>query len=233
MIHVLQQIFEKALARLQQNVEAYLPPLIAAAVIIGSAFLLARFLRWLILKAVKGTALDRFLLDSGLGSFIDRSGRLRAASVVAGVAYWSILGVALLMSIDLFDTTLTSRMVQATLFAIPKAFTAAAILVAGFWLAQYLGRSALVWAVNEEMPMARRIAMGVKSAIIFVSIVVAADTLHFAERVFFAAFVIVAGAVALAGAVAAGLRMQSVFDGSLIRRHETPEHEERSLWSHL
>jgi len=234
MIHVLQQILEKALARLSQNLVACLPPLIVAAVILSVAFLLATILRWLILKAVKAVALDRFLRDSGLGSFLDRSGRLRAASLVAGVAYWAILGTALLMSIDVFDTTLTSRIVQATVFAVPKLLAAGAILLAGFWLAQYLGRSTLVWAVNEGMPFARRLAIGVKVAIAFVAVVVAADTLGFAGRVFFAAFVIVTGAAALAGGIAAGLALRSALDRSLHQPGtRSGEREEHSLWNHL
>jgi hypothetical protein len=234
MIHVLQQIFEKAIARLSQNLVAYLPPLIVAGVILCTAVLLATVLRWLILKAVKGTALDRFLRDSGLRSFIDRSGRLHAASLVAGLVYWAILAIALLMSIDVFDTTLTSRMVQAAVFAIPKLLTAAAILLAGFWLAQYLSRSTLVWAVNEGIPMARRMAIAVRAVIIFVSIVIAADALNFADRVFFAAFVIFAGAAALAGSIAVGLSLRSMLDRSFHQQPEaSSEREERSLWSHL
>ncbi|HZU27497.1 MAG TPA: hypothetical protein VFA04_18355 [Bryobacteraceae bacterium] len=233
MIHVFQQIFERALTRLSDSVLAYLPPLIVAVFILGSGLLLATLLRWLILRAVKATALDRFLLDSGLGSFIDRSGRLRAAVLLARLAWWFVLGIALLMSIDVFDTTLTSRVVHAAVFAVPKLITAAAILFAGYWLAQYLGRSALVWAVNEEVPMARRLAAGVKAAILFFAIVIAAESLGFAARVFFSTFVIVTGGAALAGSIAAGLALRPVFERWLQRRPQSPQPPARSLWSHL
>ena len=117
------------------------------------------------------------------------------------------------------------------MFAVPRLFTAAAILLAGFWLSRYLGRSALVWAVNEGVPFARRWAAAVKGAILFVAVVVAAETLGFAERVFFAAFVMFVAAVALAGSIAFGLTLRSMLERSLRDPgREREEERERSLW---
>jgi len=234
MIRVVQEIFEKTVARLYQHLVTYVPPLIVAVVILLAALLLATVMRWLIVKATKGATLDRFFRDSGLASAIGRSGQLRATSLVAGVVYWAILGIGFLTAIDVFDTTITSRIVEATVFAVPKLLTAGVIVLAGFWLSQYLGRSALVWAVNEGVPYARRIAIAVKVIILFVAVVVAADTLNFAERVFFAAFVIFAGAAAFAASLAGGLTLKSLLERSIApRRHESVEQHERSLWNHL
>jgi hypothetical protein len=234
MIHVFQEIFEKALARLSLHVTTYVPPLIVAATILAGAFLLATVVRWLILRAVKGAGLDRFLSESGLSSMLNRSGRLRAASLVAGIAYWTIVAIGILTALDVFDTTLTSRIIEATVFSIPKLVTAGAILLAGFWLAQYLSRSTLVWAVNEGMPLARRLAIAVRIVVMFVAVVVAADALDFAERVFLAAFVILVGSAALAAAIAVGLSLRESLSRYLAPGREQPEEEkERSLWSHL
>src|SRR5688572_7818999 len=159
MIRILQEIFEKTLARFSQQLVTYIPPLLVATVILLVAVLIASGLRWLIVKAIKGAALDRFLRDSGLASVVDRSGQLRAASIMAGAVYWLILGIGFLTAIDVFDTTLTSRIIETTVFAVPKLLTAGVIVLAGFWLSQYLGRSALVWAVNDGVPFARRMAV--------------------------------------------------------------------------
>jgi hypothetical protein len=234
MIQVFQEIFEKALARLSLHVTTYMPPLLVAVTILAGAFLLATVVRWLILKAVKGAALERFLSESGLSSMLYRSGGLRAASLVAGVAYWTIVAVGVLTALDVFDTNLTSRIIEATVFSIPKLVTAGAILLAGFWLAQYLGRSTLVWAVNEGMPMARRLAIAVRIVVMFVAVVVAADALDFAERVFLAAFVILVGSAALAASLAVGFSLRDSLKRYLAPDREQPAPErERSLWSHL
>ncbi|MBI4905716.1 MAG: hypothetical protein HY820_18935 [Acidobacteria bacterium] len=234
MIRLLQEIFEKALARLGQHLTTYVPPLMVAVVILLAAYLVAKVVRWLILKAVKGISLDRFLRESGLSSMLDQSGRMRSASLVAAVAYWAILGVGLLTALDVFDTKLTSQIIESTVFLFPKLLTAAAILVAGFWLAQYLSRSVLVWAVNENIPLARRLAAVVKVIVGFVAVVIAADMLSFASQVFFAAFVIFAGAVALATGLAVGFGVRGAVQRFLLQQGERqPGEQEKSLFDHL
>jgi small-conductance mechanosensitive channel len=232
MIRIAQEIFEKAMARLSLHLVTFVPPLIVAVVILLVTFVVALALRWLILKAIKGAAIDKFLRDSGMTS--GRSTNLRAATLVAGLVYWTTLGVGLLTALDVFDTSLTTRIIESVVFAIPKLLTAAAILLAAYWLSRYLSRSALVWAVNDELPYARRLALGVKLGILFVAVVVASETLGFAERVFFAAFVIVGGACGVAVAIAAGTTLRSLLSRSSDRKGEPAERElERSLWSHL
>lgn len=225
MIHVLQEIFEKTLARLVQQLTTFLPPLIVAVTMIAVAFLLASIIRYLILKVVKGAALDRFLRESGLFA-----GRFRGAALVAGACFWAILVFGVLTALDVFDTTLTTRIVEATVFSVPKLIAAGAILLAGFWLAQYLSRSTLIWAVNEEIAQARRLAAAVRIVILFLAVVVAADALQFASQVFFAAFVMLMGAAALAVGIAAGFSLRNSFDRYL--KPDRPE-PERSLWNHL
>ena len=234
MIQLLQEIFEKALARLGQHLTTYVPPFLVAVVILLVACFVAKFIRWLILKAVKGISLDRFLRESGLSSMLDRSGRMRGASMVAGAAYWAVVGVGLLTALDVFDTKLTTQIIESTVFLFPKLLTAGVILVAGFWLAQYLSRGMVVWAVNENIPFARRLAAVVKISVGFVAVVVAAEVLNFASQVFFAAFVIFAGAVALATGLAVGFGVRGAVQRIILQQGEPQSGEsEKSLWNHL
>ncbi|MCC7498085.1 MAG: hypothetical protein IT160_10945 [Bryobacterales bacterium] len=234
MILVLQQIFEKTLARLAQHLVTYVPPLIVAGTIIAVAWLLAVTVRWMVLRVVKGAALDRFLGESGLSSMLDRSGRLRGAALISGACYWIILAIGILTALDVFDTTLTSRIIEATVFSVPKLVTGLAILVAGFWLGQYLNRSTIIWAVNEGMPYPRRLAAAVRIVVVFVAIVVAAEALDFAREVFFAAFIILIGSAALASAIALGFGLRGTFEKRIGHPPSPEEGErERSLWSHL
>jgi hypothetical protein len=234
MIRVLQEIFEKALARLGQHLTTYVPPLMVALVILLVAYLVARVVRWLILRAVKGISVDRFLRESGLSSMLDPSGRMHVASVAAGAAYWAVLGVGVLTALDVFGTKLTSQIIENTVFLFPKLLTAAAILVTGFWLARYLSRSVLVWAVNENLPFARRLASVAKVAIGFAAVVVAAEILNFAANVFFAAFVIFAGTAALATGLAVGFGVRGAVQRFLVQQDERQSGElEKSFWNHL
>lgn len=233
MIATLRQIMENALERLLLITNTYLPPLLAGLIILLGAYLIARALRWLLIRMIKAASVDRFLAQSGLSSMLARSGRFRTARLVAETAYWAILLIGFLTALSVFNTALTSRMVEGVVFLFPKIVTAGVILLLGAWLGQYLGRSALVWAVNEDIPYARRLAAAVRILVVFVSVVVAADHLNFARGVFLAAFVLLVGGVALALSIALGIGAHGAFERYLEKSRSVEHREEKSLWNHL
>ncbi len=196
-----------------------------------AALLLAALARWLTTKAFKGIELDHWLRRSGIAATLGASGRVPAARLAAQTVYWGILVAGVLTALNAFGTELTGRMTSAAVLLLPRLLGAAAILVGGMWLAQYLGRSALVWAVNEDLPSPRKLALLVRAAVLFAAVVVTADFLNFAPAVFLAAFVILLAGAALAGGLAVGLGARDAVRHHLELRQET--HDERSLWTHL
>ncbi len=231
MIGTLREILEQSWQRLAGTATTYVPPLVAATVIVLAAWLIAAAVRGLFLRLTRMARLDRFVVESGLSSLLGRTRPLETAPLVAGVIYWLILLIGLLTGLSAFNTALTNKMVEAVVFLLPKLFAAGLILLAGVWLGQYLGRSALIWAVNEGLPHPRRLAAGVRVLVVFVSVVVAADHLNFARTVFLAAFVLLVGGLVLAGSIALGLSAH----GALRHLRETARtrEEEKSLWDHL
>lgn len=233
MIEVLRNVLEDALARLHFQVATYLPSLLAALTLVLGAYVSAVFARWLIYRIFKGLAIDRFLRQSGVAFLVDPSGRLRATRLVAETVYWSFLLVGVLLGVNVFGTDLTTQIVQSFVFLLPRLLVAGLILLCGAWLGHYLGRSMLVWAVNENLPAPRRLAAMVRVLIMFVAVVVAADQLNFAKSVFLAAFIILVGGAVLAASLAIGLGGRGVSRLLGEKGEQTGESPERSLWSHL
>jgi hypothetical protein len=190
--------------------------------------------RWLLYRIFKGPTIDRFLRRSGVAFMLDPSGRLRATRLVAETVYWSILLTGFLAGLSVFENDVTTLVVQRFVFLLPKLVVAGLILLAGAWLGQYLGRSTLVWAVNEGLPFPRRIATLVRIVIMFVAVVVAADQLDFARSVFLAAFIILVGGMVLTACLAIGLGARGEFRRYFDEKKEHAEStNERSLWTHL
>jgi hypothetical protein len=233
MIASLQQIVEKALDRLGSIVTTYLPPLLAGLIVLAMSWILAVLVRWVLARAIKAARFERFLAQSGLSSMLGRSGRLRAARLVSGAAYWLILLAGGLTALSAFDTNLTSRIVETVVFLLPKLATAAAILIAGVWLGQYFARSVLVWACNEGLPHARLLASIVRVVIVFVTVAVAADHLDFARSVFLTVLVLLVGGAVLAASIAVGLGAHGAIERYLRGGASDAEETERSLWHHL
>jgi mechanosensitive ion channel-like protein len=234
MWETMQQVLKGVLARLEGQMTTYLPPLFAALITMLGAYLSAVLVRWVLNRIFKGIAVDRFLRRSGLAFMLDPSGRLRATRLVSEAAYWLILLTGFLIGLSVFNTDLTTQMTQSFVLLLPKLVVAALILLAGAWLAQYLGRSTLVWAVNESLPSPRKLSGAVRIVIMFVAVVVAAEQLDFARNVFLAAFIILLGGAALAASLALGLGGRDAAKRYFQERAESGEDEaKRSLWSHL
>jgi hypothetical protein len=233
MIRTLQDVLDRVLDTISFHLTTYVPPLVVALIVLALFWLVAKLVRWLMTKAIKGAGIDRFLSDSGLRSMFDSAGRLHGTPLIAGAAYWLIVAGGVLAALNVFGTDLTSRMVETSVFLFPKAVTAGFILLVGAWLAQFLGRSVLVWASNEEMPAPRRLAAATRIVTMFVAVVVASDVLAFAPRVFFAAFVILVGGAVLAASLALGLGGRDAMRGYLEERKSKQGEDEKSLWSHL
>jgi hypothetical protein len=234
MMRTLEQVLRKAMENLASQTTAYLPPLLAALSILLTAWVLASLTRWLLAKTFKGAALDRFLRESGLSTILFRGRHWRGARLVTNAAYWAILLVGVLTGLSAFNSAITSRMIESIVFVLPKLLSAGIILLAGVWLGQYLGRTVLVWAVNEEIGHPRRWAAAVKTAVMVMAVVVSADTLNFARSVFLAAFMILAGGAVLAASLALGLGGRAAA-ARLFAKKTIGETEpaEEALWRHL
>jgi len=234
MTETLRSVLEDALQRLHAQVTAHLPALLAAAILLSGAWILAAGLRWLIYHIFKGLTIDKFLRQTGLALMIDRSGRLRATRIVAESVYWGILLCGLLMGLSVFNTDLTKHITDGFIYLLPKLLASGLILLAGAWLSQFLGRSMLVWSVNEALPHPRRLAALVRLLILFVTVVVIADQMNFARGVFLTAFVILIGGAVLCAALTIALGAAGSVRKYLDEKREARESSgERSLWNHL
>lgn len=233
MLELFKNSIQEAFTRLDYQAATYLPLLLAFAMIVFVAYLAALLSRWLIYKVFKGFSVDRFLRETGIAHVLAPSGHLQATRIAAETAFWTILLIGFLLGLSAFGSGLSTQIAQGIESMLPKLFIAVLILVGGVWLSHFLGRSALVWSVNESLPSPHRIATGVRTLVMFAAVVVAADQLHFARTVFLAAFIIVIGGTVLTASLVIGLRYGAGRRAFENESHKDEESAERSLWSHL
>lgn len=232
MLQTIQEVFQRSLDRAAAQAVAFVPPLLVGLTLLAAAFVVAVLVRRLFQKMLRTDSMDQFLHDSGVSTFLPGTARVTVGPAIANGVYWCILILGGLTAVNVFDTHLATEIVEGTVYLLPKLIGAGAILLAGFWLGQFLSRSVLVWACNEELPQPRRWAAIVRVAVVFLSVVVAAEILHFAARVFFAAFVILAAGVTLAASLAFGLGARETVSRMMATRRSRDE-DESPLLKHV
>ncbi|HET9942067.1 MAG TPA: hypothetical protein VFR05_01925 [Terriglobia bacterium] len=234
MFETVTTIFRGVIDRLHFQATTYLPSLIAAGIVMLGAVIVAVVARSILYRIFKGAGIDRFMRRTGIAHVIDPTGRLRATSMAAEAAYWSILAFGVLAGLSVFGNDLTSQLIQGFVLMIPRLVIAALIVLAGAWLSQYLARWMLVWAFSERLPYPRRLAVAVRVIVFFTAIVVAADHLNFARSVFLTAFAMFAGGLVLTISLAFGIgasgRVREYLKDAPKR---TSLKEKRPIWTHL
>jgi hypothetical protein len=234
MLELAERIARDTLERLTRLTTSHLPELLAALFILLVTWCLAAGVGWLLMRLFRGARIDQFLRRSGLASLLPGESPVRARQMAARGSYWAILTGGFLLALSAFDTQLTSRMIEWVLFMVPKLLAGAVILVAGLWVSRYLGRSALVWAFNENIPHSRQISQAVRIVVIFVAVVVAADYLNFARNVFLASFILIIGGAILASSLALGLGGRKIVERYLESKDPgKTEKAEPVVWKHL
>jgi hypothetical protein len=131
MVETLRTVLQGVLERLYKYVTIYLPSLLAALILFLAAYVMAVFARWLLYRIFKGPTIDRFLRRSGVAFMLDPSGHLRATRLVAETAYWCFLLSGFLLGLSVFDTDITTQVIQKFVFLLPKLVVACLILLAG------------------------------------------------------------------------------------------------------
>ena len=125
MSETLTTILTGVMDRLNFQATTYLPSLIAAGIVMLGALILAIVARSILYRLFKGTAIDRFMRRTGVAQVIAPGGRLRATPVAAEMTYWSILAFGILAGLSVFDTDLTTSLIQTFVFTIPRLVIAA------------------------------------------------------------------------------------------------------------
>jgi hypothetical protein len=124
MLGLLEQILKQAMERVSSQLLNYAPGVLAAIFILVISIIVAKGVRWLLLKIIKGIAIDRFLSKVGLHTDVDT---WKTPQVAAQFAYVLILALGALSALDSFNSELTSRLIETTVMLCPKLLIAAAI----------------------------------------------------------------------------------------------------------
>lgn len=199
-----------------------LPYVLAMGIILLGGY----FIAW-----VFGAFFERLFRIIGFDHLCDRLG-VNAALLRGGVKtdpsrligrgiYWTLIVLASIAGLGALNLTPINQFAQSLLAYVPHLVTAAVILLAGYFLSNFVSQAVLIAAVNAGLPPARLIATCSRWGVQALAGAMALEQLGIAQHIVVVGFGITLGGIVLAGAIAFGLGAADLAKGFLERRLAT------------
>ena len=206
MDNFINQALLKPLELLGHQVLNVLPNVLAMGIILLGGI----FTAW-----VFGSFAERLFRVIGFDHLCDRLG-MNAALLRGGVKtdpsrivgrsiYWTVLMLASIAALGALNLTPINQFAQSLLAYVPHLVTAAVILLAGYFLSNFVSRAVLIASVNAGLPPARLVAACSRWGIQALAGAMALEQLGIAQHIVVVGFGITWGGIVLAGAIAFGL----------------------------
>jgi len=219
MDNFINQALLKPLELLGLQVLTVLPNVLAMGIILLGGI----FTAWAL-----GSFSERLLRVIGFDHFCDRVG-MNAALLRGGVKtdpsrlvgrgiYWTVIVMASIAALGALNLTPINQFAQSLLAYVPHLVTAAVILLAGYFLSNFVSQAVLIAAVNAGLPPARLIAACSRWGIQVLAAAMALEQLGIAQHIVVVGFGITWGGIVLAGAIAFGLGASDLAKELLERR---------------
>ncbi|MEW6162167.1 MAG: hypothetical protein AB1606_02440 [Nitrospirota bacterium] len=197
-IEPLDKFFEKVLH--------FLPELLSSILIFITGIILGLILKTIFLRFFRAIKLDKFSERSGMLEMLKKGGIKEPISLILSklIGWLTIISFSIL-SLYSLDVPAIERVLERFLLYLPNIFVAALILFFGYLLSNFLGRAALVAAVNAGIKLSGLIGRLVKLTIFLLALTMALEQLGIGRGTIVIAFAIIFGGVVLALAIAFGL----------------------------
>lgn len=205
MSEFLETMFEP-LQELFAQFRTFLPGLLAMLVILLAGILLARLIEWMLVKLLTAMKFDGWSDRMGFTTLL-RKGDLwsKPSAVVGSVAFWLLVIVTLMVGLSALKVEAIDQMVSQFFGYMPRAFSAAIILVIGYVLSGFISRAVLIAAANSGFHYAKLLAEAVRSLLAVLILAMVMEQLQIAPSIVLAAFSIVFGGIVAALAIAFGV----------------------------
>jgi len=205
--------------------KVFVPNLLAMLVVLFIGILLA-----LIIKRV----LAKFLAAINFDSWSDRMGFTKLmrqgdmwgkpSAILSEIVFWLLVIVTLMSGLNALQIEAIDKLVSQFFSYIPRIFSAAMILIAGYLLSGFISRAVLIAAANSGFHYAKLLAQAIHTLLIVLILAMIMEQLQIAPSIVLAAFSIIFGGIVIAIAIAFGV---GGIDAArrIIEKETTPKRE--------
>lgn len=237
MVKLMIQALSDSLHTFGDKLVSFLPNLLIAITIAAIGLLVSLLIRSLVVRLLRASNVDRASQRLGFSNSLIGGAVGEEPSLFLGrIVYWTSVLIFLVASLNALGMQATDRLTSRLFAFLPDLVVAVVILFIGFLLANFIGRAALIAAVNANLRHSRLLAQGVRITILIFTSAMALEQLGLAQNLIVAAFAITFGGLILALALAFGLGAQHrarAFLEEHLGQGGAPSREDRDGISHL
>jgi Conserved TM helix len=187
------------------QIGAFMPRLLLAIVVLIVGWLIAKAVRFAIVKALYAINFNVVTEKAGIDRFLQQGGAdIDTTRVLGGLFYWLVILAALMIAFNSLDLAYVTDLVGRIVLFVPRVMVSVVILVFGAYFARFIGTALATYLRTigaREAGLMGRLAF---YAIMTFVIMIALDQIGLGD-IIRETFLVLVGAVALGLAIAFGL----------------------------
>ena len=209
------------------QIGAFLPRVLLAIVILIVGWLVAKAVRFALVKTLRAVNFNVVTEKAGIDGFLRQGGgTMDTIGLLGGLVYWLVVLAAIMVAFNSLDLAYVTDLVGRIVLFVPRVMVAVVILVFGAYFAKFLSAALTTYLRNLGVTEAGLVGRLALYAIMVFVILMALDQLGLGDLLR-QTFLILFGAVALGLALAFGLGGQRRA-AELIERWTRAREEERA-----
>jgi flagellar biosynthesis protein FliQ len=184
----------------------FLPRILLAVVIVVVGWMIAKMVRFAIVKGLRAVNFNVLIERAGMDTFL-RDGGIRAdtTEILALLFYWLVILASLVIGFNLLGLEYITDLLGRVVWFLPKVMVALLILAFGAYFARFIGNAVIAYCRNVHLQDAEILGRLAQYAILAFVVLIALDQVDVGGDIVRQTFLIVLAGVVLALALAFGI----------------------------
>ncbi len=188
------------------QIGVWVPKLLLALAVLLVGWLIAKAVRFAVVKALRGINFHVVTSRAGLDAFLAQGGVESGMTGVFGtLAWWLVMLGALVIASNTLDLAYVGDLLNRVILFVPKLVVALAIVVIGAYFARFVGNAVVGYGAGAGVPDAAMLGRLARTAVLVFAVLIALDQVGIGGDIVRQTFLVVLAGVVFALALAFGL----------------------------
>ncbi len=188
------------------QIGAFVPRLLVALVVVFAGWLIAKVVRFAVIKALRAFNFNVLTERSGLDNFWRQGGLTSDTSAIVGALfYWVVILAALLIAFNGLGLSYIADLLGRAVWFVPNIFIALLVLAFGAYFARFVGGAVQTYCRNAGMQDGQLLGKAAQYAVMVFVVLIALDQVKVGGDIVRETFLVMLAGIVLALALAFGL----------------------------